>query len=159
MKLFNYKCIILVAMLSLTGCCFCSDTDTIARDLTHDGIVAYCELNHYSFCEIYAQCYLDVFDQLKVYPGEVYGLMDSALTNSLSRYKKVGAKNVMDNLYSRLKEGEKINREVISLDVSYLLYPHNQCASIIGAKQYDISHYYPKIEESIERKRKKMNKK
>jgi hypothetical protein len=28
----------------------------------------------------------------------------------------------------------------------------NQCASIIGAKQYDILHYYPKIEESIERK-------
>ncbi|OCG33912.1 hypothetical protein A9G29_03720 [Gilliamella sp. Fer2-1] len=159
MKLFNYKCIMLAATLSLTGCCFCSDTDTIARDLTYDGVVTYCESNHYAFCEVYAQCYLDVFDQLNVYPGEVYGLMNSALTNSLSRYKKVGAKNVMDNLYSRLKDKEKINREDISLDISYLLYSHNQCSSIIGAKQYDISHYYPKIEKSIERKRKKMNKK
>ncbi|OCG73465.1 hypothetical protein A9G42_01420 [Gilliamella sp. Nev6-6] len=159
MKLFNYNSIILATTLSLTGCCFCSDTDTIARDLTYDNVVIYCESNHYAFCEVYAQCFLDVFDQLNVYPSNLYGLINLPFTNSLSRYKKVSAKNFMDNLYSRLKEEEKINREVISLDVSYLLYSHNQCSSIIGVKQYDISHYYPKIEKSIERKRKKMNKK
>jgi hypothetical protein len=154
MKLFNYKSILLITTLSLTGCLTYSDLDKISRKGIYDNVVEYCELNHYSFCEVYAQCYLDVFDQLNVYPGEVYGLMNSPFTNSLSRYK-----NVMDNLYSELKDNEKINREDLSLDVSYLLYPHNQCSSIIGAKQYDISHYYPKIEKSIDRKRKKMNKK
>jgi hypothetical protein len=158
MKLFNYKCIMLAATLSLTGCIY-GDLDKRARMGIYGNAVEYCESNHYAFCEVYAQCYLDTFNQLYVNSGLLRATMDSVLEFSPSDYSIMNAKDMMDALYSELKDNEKINREDLSLDVSYLLYPHNQCSSIIGAKQYDISHYYPKIEKSIERKRKKMNKK
>ncbi|OCG33910.1 hypothetical protein A9G29_03710 [Gilliamella sp. Fer2-1] len=160
MKLFNYNSIILAATLSLTGCIY-GDLDKRARMDIYDNVVEYCESNHYAFCEVYAQCYLDNFNQLYVNQGLLRATMSSVLqfTFTSSGYTKLNIKDTMDALYSELKDNEKINREDLSLDVSYLLYPHNQCSSIIGAKQYDISHYYPKIEKSIERKRKKMNKK
>ncbi|OCG33909.1 hypothetical protein A9G29_03705 [Gilliamella sp. Fer2-1] len=172
MKLFNYNSIILAATLSLTGCIY-GDLDKRARMDIYGNVVEYCESNHYAFCEVYAQCYLDNFNQLYVNQGLLSAAMSYSMTDSmfergsnssasrisLSHYKRLYMKNTMDDLYFDLKYKEKINREDLSLDISYLLYSHNQCSSIIGAKQYDISHYYPKIEESIERKRKKMNKK
>ncbi|OCG19597.1 hypothetical protein [Gilliamella sp. WF3-4] len=158
MKLFNYNSIILAATLSLTGCIY-GDLDKRARMDIYGNVVEYCESNHYAFCEVYAQCYLDNFNQLYVNQGLLSATLSSVLKFSPLDYSIMNAKDTMDALYSKLKDKEKINREDISLDISYLLYSHNQCSSIIGAKQYDISHYYPKIEESIERKRKKMNKK
>ncbi|NUE96531.1 hypothetical protein GYW75_09100 [Gilliamella sp. ESL0232] len=152
MKLLNYKSIILATTLSLTGCIY-GDLDKRSRMDIYRSVVEYCESNHYSFCEVYAQCYLDILNQLYVNQGFMIATMWSVLEFSPVNYSAMNAKDTMDALYSELKEKEKINRKDISLDVSYLLYSHNQCSSIIGAKQYDISHYHHKIEESIERKK------
>ena len=43
----------------------------------------------------------------------------------------------------------KKGREDLSLNDSYLLFPHNRCSSIINAKQYDISNYQEAIDKWI----------
>ncbi|MBI0155852.1 hypothetical protein [Gilliamella sp. M0364] len=55
----------------------------------------------------------------------------------------------MDNIYAQIKDNEKKGREDLSLDYSYLLFPHNRCSSIINAKQYDISNYQEAIDKGI----------
>lgn len=44
---------------------------------------------------------------------------------------------------------KKKGREDLSLDDSYLLFPHNRCSSIINAKQYDISNYQEAIDKGM----------
>jgi hypothetical protein len=66
----------------------------------------------------------------------------------------------MDIVYSKLKDSEsklKNNKEELKenliLYYSSVLYPHNKCSSIIGAKQYDISRHNNIIQKSLDEMR------
>ncbi|MBI0061477.1 hypothetical protein H3T83_09780 [Gilliamella sp. M0320] len=144
MRILGYSFTLLATVISLTGCIY-GDIDKRQRDFITIEAARYCEANHYSYCEIYAQCYRDFLEQMP------------AMTDSLSAFWGMSrdylddkeAPKEMDNIYAQIKDNEKKGREDLSLDYSYLLFPHNRCSSIINAKQYDISNYQEAIDKGI----------
>ncbi|MBI0155856.1 MULTISPECIES: hypothetical protein [Gilliamella] len=144
MRILGYSFSLLATVISLTGCIY-GDIDKRQRDFITIEAARYCEANHYSYCEIYAQCYRDFLEQMP------------AMTDSLSAFWGMSrdylddkeAPKEMDNIYAQIKDNEKKGREDLSLDYSYLLFPHNRCSSIINAKQYDISNYQEAIDKGI----------
>ena len=144
MKLLNYNFSILAIVILLSGCIY-GDIDKRQRDSITIEAARYCEANHYSYCEIYAQCYRDFLEQM---PAMTYSL--SAFWGMSRDYlDDKEAPKEMDNIYAQIKDNEKKGREDLSLDYSYLLFPHNRCSSIINAKQYDISNYQEAIDKGI----------
>ncbi|MBI0155183.1 MULTISPECIES: hypothetical protein [Gilliamella] len=144
MRILGYSFSLLATVILLTGCIY-GDIDKRQRDFITIEAARYCEANHYSYCEIYAQCYRDFLEQMP------------AMTDSLSAFWGMSrdylddkeAPKEMDNIYAQIKDNEKKGREDLSLDYSYLLFPHNRCSSIINAKQYDISNYQEAIDKGI----------
>ena len=144
MRILGYSFTLLATVISLTGCIY-GDIDKRQRDFITIEAARYCEANHYSYCEIYIQCYRDFLEQMP------------AMTDSLSAFWGMSrdylddneAPKEMDNIYAQIKDNEKKGREDLSLDYSYLLFPHNRCSSIINAKQYDISNYQETIDKWI----------
>ena len=144
MRILGYSFSLLATVILLSGCIY-GDIDKRQRDSITIEAARYCEANHYSYCEIYAQCYRDFLEQMP------------AMTDSLSAFWGMSrdylddkeAPKEMDNIYAQIKDNEKKGREDLSLDDSYLLFPHNRCSSIINAKQYDISNYQEAIDKWI----------
>ena len=144
MRILGYSFSLLATVILLSGCIY-GDIDKRQRDSITIEAARYCEANHYSYCEIYAQCYRDFLEQMP------------AMTDSLSAFWGMSrdylddkeAPKEMDNIYAQIKDNEKKGREDLSLDYSYLLFPHNRCSSIINAKQYDISNYQEAIDKGI----------
>ena len=144
MRILGYSFTLLATVILLTGCIY-GDIDKRQRDSITIEAARYCEANHYSYCEIYIQCYRDFLEQMP------------AMTDSLSAFWGMSrdylddneAPKEMDNIYAQIKDNEKKGREDLSLDYSYLLFPHNRCSSIINAKQYDISNYQEAIDKGI----------
>ncbi|OTQ78518.1 hypothetical protein [Gilliamella apis] len=144
MRILGYSFTLLATVILLTGCIY-GDIDKRQRDFITIEAARYCEANHYSYCEIYIQCYRDFLEQMP------------AMTDSLSAFWGMSrdylddkeAPKEMDNIYAQIKDNEKKGREDLSLDYSYLLFPHNRCSSIINAKQYDISNYQEAIDKGI----------
>ena len=144
MRILGYSFSLLATVILLSGCIY-GDLEKSTRDNVTTGATRYCEANHYSYCEIYAQCYRDFLEQMP------------AMSDSLSAFWGMSrdylddkeAPKEMDNIYAQIKDNEKKGREDLSLDYSYLLFPHNKCSSIINAKQYDISNYQEAIDKWI----------
>ncbi|PXY96143.1 hypothetical protein DKK76_04435 [Frischella perrara] len=147
MKLLNYNFSILAIVILLTGCIY-GDIDKRQRDSITIEAARYCEANHYSYCEIYIQCYRDFLDQINA--GSYYSLdLMLPLSAIQDLDNKQDSKKAMDKIYANLKDNEKKDRKDLSLDDSYLLFPHNRCSSIINAKPYDISNYQEAIQQKI----------
>ena len=144
MRILGYSFSLLATVILLSGCIY-GDIDKRMRYFVTTEATRYCEANHYSYCEIYAQCYRDFLEQMP------------AMTDSLSAFWGMSrdylddkeAPKEMDNIYAQIKDNEKKGREDLSLDYSYLLFPHNRCSSIINAKPYDISNYQEAIQQKI----------
>ena len=144
MRILGYSFSLLATVILLSGCIY-GDIDKRQRDSITIEAARYCEANHYSYCEIYAQCYRDFLEQM---PAMTYSL--SAFWGMSRDYLDDNeAPKEMDNIYAQIKDNEKKGREDLSLDYSYLLFPHNRCSSIINAKQYDISNYQEAIDKGI----------
>ena len=144
MRILGYSFSLLATVILLSGCIY-GDIDKRQRDSITIEAARYCEANHYSYCEIYAQCYRDFLEQM---PAIAYSL--SAFWGMSRDYlDDKEAPKEMDNIYAQIKDNEKKGREDLSLDYSYLLFPHNRCSSIINAKQYDISNYQEAIDKWI----------
>ena len=145
MRILGYSFSLLATVILLSGCIY-GDIDKSMRYFVTTEATRYCEANHYSYCEIYAQCYRDFLEQMP------------AMTDSLSAFwgmsrdyldDKEDPPKAMDNIYAQIKDNEKKGREDLSLNDSYLLFPHNRCSSIINAKQYDISNYQEAIDKGM----------
>jgi arginine utilization protein RocB len=156
-KLLSYKSIIFTTtIILLTGC----GNDYFAVEKKskieiNDKVTKYCEANHYSFCEIYARCYNNVASYLSL--SAKYKLKFISEAASDPQYSP---NNTMDIVYSKLKDSEsklknskEKSKEDLILYYSSVLYPHNKCSSIIGAKQYDISRHNDIIQKSLDQKR------
>ncbi|OCG71848.1 hypothetical protein A9G41_02030 [Gilliamella sp. Nev5-1] len=164
MKLLSYKSIIFTTtIILLTGCG--NDYFAVEKESKieiNDKITKYCEANHYSFCEIYARCYNNVSSYL--FLSAKYRLKFISEAASDPQYSP---NNTMDIVYSKLKDSEsklkdgeselknskEESKENLILYYSSVLYPHNKCSSIIGAKQYDISRHNNIIQKSLDEMR------
>ena len=144
MRILGYSFSLLATVILLSGCIY-GDIDKRMRYFVTTEAKRYCEANHYPYCEIYAQCYRDFLEQMPAKRDSLSAL--SAMSTNLD-YKEE-PKKAMDNIYAKIKDNEKKGREDLSLDDSYLLFPHNRCSSIINAKQYDISNYQEAIDKWI----------
>jgi hypothetical protein len=165
-KLLSYKSIIFTTtIILLTGCGnddYSFAVEKKAKIEINDKVIKYCESNHYSFCEIYARCHNNVSSYL--FLSAKYRLKFISEEASDPQYSP---NNTMDIVYSKLKDSEsklkddksklKNNKEELkeNLILYYILvlYPHNKCSSIIGAKQYDISRHNNIIQKSLDQKR------
>ncbi|OCG35950.1 hypothetical protein A9G29_12355 [Gilliamella sp. Fer2-1] len=158
MKLLSYKSIIFTTtIILLTGCGndYYSTVEKKAKIEINDKVTKYCEANHYSFCEIYARCYNNVSSYLSL--TAKYKLKFASEATNDPQYSP---NNTMDIVYSKLKDSEsklknskEKSKEDLILYYSSVLYPHNKCSSIIGAKQYDISRHNNIIQKSLDQKR------
>ncbi|MCO6538132.1 MAG: hypothetical protein J6567_09255 [Gilliamella sp.] len=160
MKLLSYKSIIFTTtIILLTGCGnnYYSSLEKKAKIEINDTVTKYCEANHYSFCEIYARCYNNVSNYLYLAPKKKLKFI-SEITND----PQYSPNKTMDIVYSKLKDSEsklKNSKEKSKEDLisryyyNSILYPHNKCSSIIGAKQYDISRHNNIIQKSLDSKR------
>ncbi|PXZ07108.1 hypothetical protein DKK70_08950 [Gilliamella apicola] len=102
MRILGYSFSLLATVILLSGCIY-GDIDKSTRYFVTTEATRYCEANHYSYCEIYAQCYRDFLEQM---PAMTYSL--SAFWGMSRDYLDDNeAPKEMDNIYAQIKDNEK----------------------------------------------------
>lgn len=138
----------LFIFLSLTGCVY-GDLNKTSIEHFSDDAGLYCKSGDHRECNKYSECYKGIYFS---YPTKF-------LRNNLLMYMVLPKKNdkydytnLMSNISNEINKLEMEKKPDLSIEYSYMLYAHNQCALIMGDKLYDISKYEPYIKSEIKKK-------
>lgn len=138
----------LICSMALSGCLYGDLNKNSIEHFTNDAKM-YCNSAGGRECENYSKCYRGVYTS---YPIKF-------LRNNLLMYfvlKKEGNvrdySNLMEDIYDKIGKLEAESRTDLSIQYSYMLYAHDQCALIMEGRKYDISKYEPYIKEEIRKK-------
>ena len=112
---------------------------------------AYCESNKLSGCDKYRLCMSEQYDTVKSKAP-----LDLARGKSIiiREVLNIGSEDVFTHLIPEsygLLDPQKpdLNDLGLSVGVSYFIYAHNACASIIGDKTYNIDNYMPLLKKEL----------
>ena len=156
MNILRCKIVILAPLLLLSACS--SNYEKLEEKAgieIKDKLTKSCQANNYSYCEIYSKCYINIFNQLNQDAQYTLSLLLNVMSES-EQNKFNTQKNPMDIIYSKLKDSEEKNDKYSIFNYSAMLYPHNQCSSIINAKSYDITRHQNYIDKMLYEKKSKI---
>ena len=149
MNILRCKIVILAPLLLLSACS--SNHEKLEEKAgieIKDKLTESCQANNYSYCEIYSKCYINIFNQLNKSAQYTLELLSNIMPESEQNTFNM-QKNPMDIIYSKLKDSEEKSDKNSIFNYSAMLYPHNQCSSIINAKSYDITRHQYHIDKML----------
>ena len=156
MNILRCKIVILAPLLLLSACS--SNYEKLEEKAgieIKDKLTKSCQASNYSYCEIYSKCYINIFNQLNQDAQYTLSLLLN-VTSESEQNKFNTQKNPMDIIYSKLKDSEEKSDKNSIFNYSVMLYPHNQCSSIINAKSYDITRHQNHIDKMLYEKKSKI---
>ena len=149
MNILRCKIVILAPLLLLSACS--SNYEKLEEKAgieIKDKLTKSCQANNYSYCEIYSKCYINIFNQLNESAQYTLKLLSNIMPESEQNTFNM-QKNPMDIIYSKLKDSEEKSDKNSIFNYSVMLYPHNQCSSIINPKSYDITRHQYHIDKML----------
>ena len=156
MNILRCKIVILAPLLLLSACS--SNYEKLEEKAgieIKDKLTESCQANNYSYCEIYGKCYINIFNQLNESAQYTLKLLSNIMPESEQNTFNM-QKNPMDIIYFKLKDSEEKSDKNSIFNYSVMLYPHNQCSSIINAKSYDITRHQYHIDKMLYEKKSKI---